>query len=313
MDNDKLTNKGDNKINQPSQATKKSGSTFEALPKPSKSATSKSINYPDFSKIPSSKRVKKALMVLILIILVGFGSGWLGAYTQRNNYVGSYSTAKEIVTSQSQVVTAIAKDVDPSVVSIDANTSTQSQDIFGNTVTTPAESEGTGIIISNNGYIVTNRHVISGATSVSVTLADGTTINNVKIVGTTGSGDPLDIGFLKINNSPEPLQPALLGNSSKVQVGDNVVAIGNALGQFQNTVTSGIISGRGRTITAGDETSTTSEDLQDLFQTDAAINPGNSGGPLININGEVVGINTALASNGAQNIGFSIPINDVEG
>lgn len=291
--------------------------SFEALPKPAqrtKQATKKDV-YPDFSKIPSSKRLKRLLIVLILIIIIGFGSGWLGSYTRDNNSNGSISTAKEIVTSQSQVVTAIAKDVSPSVVSIEADSTTQTQDVFGNVTSSPQEDQGTGIILSSSGYIITNRHVISGATNVNVTLSDGTTINNVKVIGTTASSDPLDIGFLKINNPPETLQPALLGDSSKVQVGDNVVAIGNALGQFQNTVTSGIISGRGRTIQAGDDStaSTTSEDLQDLFQTDAAINPGNSGGPLININGEVIGINTALASDGAQNIGFSIPINDVEG
>jgi serine protease Do len=217
------------------------------------------------------------------------------------------------VTSQNQVTTAIAKDVSPSVVSIDAIGSTQTSSIFG-TTTSPSEDQGTGIIISSSGYIITNRHVIpAGTTSVNVTLDDGTTINNVKVIGTTSAADPLDIAFLKINSSPEPLQPALLGDSSKVLVGDSVVAIGNALGQFQNSVTSGIISGRGRTITAGDSASTASEDLQDLFQTDAAINPGNSGGPLININAAVIGINTALAGNGAQGIGFSIPINDVEG
>jgi S1-C subfamily serine protease len=287
---------------------------FEAVPKPSVKSRKKSIdpNLPDYSKMPPSNKVNNSLMVIIAIVLVGFLSGCLGAYywSGRNEKL---STAKEIVTSQSQVVSAIAKDVNPSVVSIHAQSNATTQDIFGNTTTSPQESAGTGIIISNNGYIVTNRHVISGATNVSVTLSDGTTIKDVQVIGVTGATDTLDIGFLKINNPPEALQPALLGNSSKVQVGDNVVAIGDALGQFENTVTSGIISGRGRTIQAGDQGATTNEDLQDLFQTDAAINPGNSGGPLININGEVIGINTALASNGAQNIGFSIPINDVEG
>ncbi len=292
-----------------------SKSSFEALPKPAKSTrkANKSANYPDFSKIPSSTKIKKLIVILILIVIVGFGAGWLGSVIQNKSSDEKIGTAKEIVTSQSQVVTAIAKDVGPSVVSIDATSSNQTQDIFGNTSSTPQEDQGTGIILSSSGYIITNRHVISGATNVNVTLSDGTTIKNVKVIGSTASSDPLDIAFLKINNPPENLQPAILGNSSKVQVGDNVVAIGNALGQFQNSVTSGIISGHGRTIQAGDSSSTTNEDLQDLFQTDAAINPGNSGGPLININGEVIGINTALASNGAQNIGFSIPINDVEG
>ena len=256
------------------------------------------------------------IVILLVIAIFGFGSGWLGSYLENKSGNNQLSTtqAKEIVTSQGELTAAIAGDVSPSVVSIEATSTSETTDIFGDVTPTTQQDEGTGIIITSSGYVITNRHVIpAGTTSVSITLADGTTINNVQMVGTTAANDSLDIGFLKINNAPEPLQPAILGDSSKVQVGDEVVAIGNALGQFQNTVTSGIISGRGRTIQAGDSTGTESEDLQDLFQTDAAINEGNSGGPLINENGEVIGINTALASNGAQNIGFTIPINDAEG
>ena len=127
---------------------------------------------------------------------------------------------------------------------------------------------------------------------------------------------------MKINNTDgQTLTPAVLGNSGVVQVGDGVVAIGNALGQFQNTVTSGIISGFGRNISAssgggtnvfGLQSSSSSENLTDMFQTDAAINEGNSGGPLVNLNGQVIGVNTAIASN-SQNIGFAIPINEVKG
>jgi serine protease Do len=148
---------------------------------------------------------------------------------------------------------------------------------------------------------------------VSVTLSDGTQLNNVEVVGRTNDSDSLDIAFLKIKDAKgEKLTPAVIGNSSKVQIGDSVVAIGNALGQFQNTVTSGIISGHGRQVQASDSTGSNAENLDDLFQTDAAINEGNSGGPLVNMNGEVIGINTAIAGN-AQNIGFAIPINDVTG
>jgi serine protease Do len=131
-------------------------------------------------------------------------------------------------------------------------------------------------------------------------------------VGRTADTDSLDIAILKVKDAKgKTLTPAKLGDSSKSQVGDKVVAIGNALGQFQNTVTSGIVSGYGRSIQAGDAAS--SEILQNLIQTDAAINSGNSGGPLVNANGEVIGINTAVASGSAQNIGFAIPINDVTG
>jgi len=145
-------------------------------------------------------------------------------------------------------------------------------------------------------------------------LADGTTYDNVQVVGRTADSSSQDIAFLKIGNlNGKTLIPVTLGDSSKMQVGDRVIAIGNALGQFQNTVTQGIVSGYGRDVTAGDQSGAqTNENLTDLFQTDAAINEGNSGGPLVNINGEVIGINTAIASN-AQNIGFAQPINDVKG
>src|SRR5207249_716858 len=146
---------------------------------------------------------------------------------------------------------------------------------------------------------------------------DGTELKNVSVIGRTSDSDPLDIAFLKINDKKgKTLTPVKLGDSSKIQVGDKVLAIGNALGQFQNTVTQGIISGYGRSVQAGDSSqlglSNNTETLQNLFQTDAAINEGNSGGPLVNMSGEVIGINTAIAG-GAQNVGFSIPINDVQG
>jgi serine protease Do len=163
---------------------------------------------------------------------------------------------------------------------------------------------------------MTNRHVVpEGTTSVSVTLSNGTELKDVSVIGRTSESDSLDIAFLKVNNTEgNKLVPAVLGNSSQVQIGDAVVAIGNALGQYQNTVTSGIISGYGRDIQAGDSAGNSSdtENLEDLFQTDAAINEGNSGGPLVNLNGQVIGVNVATAAS-AQNIGFSIPINDVLG
>ena len=144
-----------------------------------------------------------------------------------------------------------------------------------------------------------------------MTLSDGTTYDNVTVVG-RDPRDSVDIAFLKIKDVNN-LTPAKLGDSSKVRVGEKVVAIGNALGQFQNTVTTGVISGLSRPIVAGDGSAGGTESLTNLFQTDAAINPGNSGGPLVNVNSEVIGINTAVAGQGAQNIGFAIPIDDVKG
>ncbi len=176
------------------------------------------------------------------------------------------------------------------------------------------ESAGTGIILTSSGLILTNRHVVpSGTTDVSITLSDGTVLDDVKVVGRTSDSDSLDIAFLQVENlKGHTLKPATIGDSSKMKVGDSVVAIGNALGQFQNTVTTGIISGYGRSVQASDGSGSSSENLDDMFQTDAAINEGNSGGPLVNLNGEVIGVNTALASD-SQNIGFAIPINNVKG
>ena len=201
-------------------------------------------------------------------------------------------------------VADIVEKVSESVVSI--VTSLKSTSLFGQSYDSSAA--GTGIIVTADGYILTNKHVIDGATKINVVLDDGTTYENVKLVVT----DPLnDIAFLKISDVTD-LKPTTLGNSKTITVGQQVIAIGNALGQYQNSVTSGIISGTGRSLTATDSTGSMSENLTDMIQTDAAINSGNSGGPLLNAAGEVIGINTATGS-GVENIGFAIPISSVKG
>ncbi|MDO4742236.1 MAG: trypsin-like peptidase domain-containing protein [Candidatus Saccharibacteria bacterium] len=196
----------------------------------------------------------------------------------------------------------VADKVSESVVSI--TTSVKATNWFG--YTSNYSAAGTGVVVSSDGYILTNKHVIDGAREISVILADGTTYEDVTVATT----DPLnDIAFLKIEGVSD-LKAATLGDSKTVQVGQQVIAIGNALGQYQNTVTSGIISGTGRSITATDGTN--NEQLSDMIQTDAAINSGNSGGPLVNAAGEVIGINTA-ASDSAENMGFAIPISSIKG
>lgn len=254
--------------------------------------------------------------LLILSMSTGFLGGWLGASSKANDNIASTATQKEVVSSQDQLISNIAKTVSQSVVSVNVTSQSTSSNFFGFAIPQQTQqSAGTGIILSSSGLIVTNRHVVpAGTTSVSVTLSDGTQLNNVQVVGRTNQSDSLDVAFLKVTNTKgHTLVPAQLGNSSKMKIGDSVVAIGNALGQFQNTVTYGIISGYGRSVQASDQGSAnTGENLEDLFQTDAAINEGNSGGPLVNLDGQVVGINTAVAS-GAQGIGFAIPINDVSG
>jgi serine protease Do len=264
-----------------------------------------------------SRRYSLIAILALLVFLLALIGGWLGAYTYDHNRVaGSSSTARkqQIISDEGSLISSIAKDVGQSVVSVDVQSQTVSQDFFGFPQTSNQASSGTGFIVSSDGIIVTNRHVVPNDNStVSVTMADGTKFDNVKLIGRTNSNSVLDVAFLKIQDTKgKKLVPAMLGDSSKMQVGDRVIAIGNALGQFQNTVTSGIISGFGRDVQAGDQSGLGTENLTDLFQTDAAINEGNSGGPLVNINGEVIGVNTAIAS-GAQNIGFAIPINDVKG
>lgn len=165
---------------------------------------------------------------------------------------------------------------------------------------------GTGFIISSEGLILTNKHVIniSGANFTVIT-NDGK-----KYPATILAKDPVqDLAVLKISAAGLPTLP--LGDSSTLQIGQTVVAIGNALGQFSNTVSRGVISGLSRSIVASDGGGGSSERLDQVIQTDAAINPGNSGGPLLNLQGQVVGIDTAVAEN-AQNIGFAIPINQAK-
>ena len=262
-------------------------------------------------KKPLSQNATTVLAVMVAVVS-GFFGGWFGA---RADIVydspGNLTIQRELINGEENLINTIASDVGPSVVSVNVKSVGISQDFFGFAKEIEQESAGTGIILNKEGLIITNRHVVPQDTSqVSITLSNGVVVEEVEIVGRTNTSDPLDIAFLKIKDaSGLDLVPAILGDSSKVEVGNRVVAIGNALGQFQNTVTSGIISGFGRDIEAYDGSSL--EPLQNLFQTDAAINGGNSGGPLVNSISEVIAINVATA--GADNISFAIPINDVKG
>ncbi len=196
----------------------------------------------------------------------------------------------------------VAKAIAPSVVGVETErvvVAAAPRDewgfLFGGPVQFRAQGEGSGVITDKEGYIVTNYHVIGQADQVRVKLADGRTISRVRIVGV----DPLsDLALLKID---EPdLLPARWGDSDVVEVGDAVLAIGNPF-RLAHTVTAGIISAKGRRGIIREIR------YEDFLQTDAAINPGNSGGPLVNMQGEVVGINTAILGERYQGIGFAIP------
>ena len=217
-----------------------------------------------------------------------------------NSDVADGNTTKFVEESVAGVVDKVSE----SVVSI--VTSVMTTSYFGQSY--ESEAAGTGMIVTDDGYILTNKHVIDGAKSISVVLNDGTTYKDVEVAAV----DPLnDVAFLKIKDVSD-LKAVTLGDSKTVTVGQQVIAIGNALGQYQNSVTSGIVSGIGRSITATDASGTMAEKLSDMIQTDAAINSGNSGGPLVNAAGQVIGINTATSS-AAENMGFAIPISSVKG
>jgi serine protease Do len=207
---------------------------------------------------------------------------------------------ERIKLEESSAITDTVKGVVPAVVSI---TTTQNiVDLFGRTY--QERGGGTGFIITSDGLIVTNKHVVSNEkVQYKIFTHDGNEYD-----ATIVASDPFDdLAVLKIEASGLPT--IKLGDSDDIEIGQWVVAVGNALGEFSNSVTVGVISAKERQITATG--GGVSERLEGLLQTDAAINPGNSGGPLVNLSGQVIGINTAIAGE-AENIGFAIPINSVK-
>lgn len=212
----------------------------------------------------------------------------------------------QTILNEENAVISVVEKVSPSVVAIG-----ESRRVFNpfDPYSVPRRENstiGTGFIVSEKGIVVTNKHVVADLSGrYSVVLNDGTKYEIKKIYR-----DPiLDLALVQIDGASLPVVE--IGDSSKLKVGQTVVAIGNALGRFTNTVTTGVVSGLGRRVIAGDPYSGTSESLDDLIQTDAAINPGNSGGPLLNSAGQVIGVNVATTE-GADNISFAIPINSVK-
>lgn len=220
---------------------------------------------------------------------------------------------RTVVNEENAVISVVEK-TSPSVVAIGISQKLLNpQDPFA----APQKEDstiGTGFVVTDptnassnsvQGIIVTNKHVVSFPGTYTVVTKDGQKYEVRKIYR-----DPnFDLAILQIDQNN--LKALTLGDSAKLKVGQSVIAIGNALGKFTNTVTSGIVSGLGRQVMAGDPFEGSAESLNNLIQTDAAINPGNSGGPLLNLSGEVIGVNVATTDN-AQNIGFAIPINSVK-
>lgn len=224
-------------------------------------------------------------------------------YTAPITYYSNLNQAKPVdYVPPTSLIARIAEEVGPAIVGI--STTGVSQSVFGESVV--PSGAGSGIIFDSTGYIVTNQHVIDGGKEITVTLAGGKKFP-AQVVGADARSD---LAVLKINAGNNNLPAARFGDSDKVRVGDLAVAIGNPLGEYEGSVTSGIISALNRkmNINEGDV-----ERRYSLMQTDAAINPGNSGGALINGNGEIIGINTIkYVDSKVEGIGFAIPINNAK-
>lgn len=280
-----------------------------------------------------SEGVSKSISTIILLsFLFGIAGSMVGSlyivplYRKDNNLLTNGGEIKTMKVDEQSAVIDVVKKSNPAVVSIiiskDLNKlpgySSSPFDLgpFGldpffqsrQPSTTPNIQEvggGSGFLITADGLIVTNKHVVDDTTAQYTVLANDGKRYEAKVL----SRDPInDIALVKIEGSNFVTLP--LGDSANLNIGQTAIAIGNSLGQYRNTVTTGVVSGIGRTITASG-TASGSEQLEGVIQTDAAINPGNSGGPLLDIGGSVIGINTAIDSQG-QLVGFAIPVDDVK-
>jgi serine protease Do len=259
----------------------------------------------------TGKKILGGFAIIAISSAAGVGGGALAnahspTVSGTDSAVTTQTTSNGSLASQTSASTiaSLTSKLSPAIVDITTTSTTYSY--FGGPVT--QQGAGTGMIVSSNGYIVTNNHVLSLDNSPVTVQTTAGKQYTAQVVATDSTHD---LALLKINATGLTTVP--LGDSAKEVVGDQVMAIGNALGQFENTVTQGIISGVNRQIVASDQTSSGSnETLTGLFQTDAPINPGNSGGPLIDVaTGTVIGMNTASASDG-QGISFSIPISQIK-
>jgi S1-C subfamily serine protease len=265
----------------------------------------------DEAPLSSQDRAKRTLWSsrISLLLVAALVGGLAGHYASTGSSKGGV-TINSLSTSPGGAVLpsgltspALVQKVEPSIVSIDVKGQ-------------GTEDQGTGMIITSGGYVITNNHVIAAAVgggSITVTRTGSTKAMRATLIGT----NPIDdVALIRINNV-KSMPAVTFGNSNALVVGDAVVAIGNALGLAAGTptVTQGIVSALGRTVTAGSTSS--SETLNNMIQTDAAINPGNSGGPLLDSHGAVIGMNTAVAGTlpdgtSAQNIGFAIPVATIQ-
>lgn len=290
----------------------------------------------------TKKEIQRLLLVAIasaLIAVLIAGSGFMLLLKNKPEVLGMALTAAannasdiSILSSTEDAVISAVKKANPAVVAITVSKNVPvyeqylermpnpwsdffSDDFFGGFTVPQLRQKGTelrevgggsGFLVSADGYIVTNRHVVADENAEYTVFANDGKKYDAKVI----ARDPaLDLAIIKINGSG--FEHLKFGDSDKVQVGQSVIAIGNALAEFRNTVSVGVVSGLSRSITASDRMGGNVESLDQLIQTDAGINHGNSGGPLINLAGEVIGVNVAMAD-GAENIGFALSSNSVK-
>ena len=258
------------------------------------------LSSPSYREVIQRKPEKSPKKFIALVLAAGLGIGTIFGYGM-DNFLPNPGTGVEntkIVFDESvSPVVPIAQKVSPSIVAISLKTRTR--DFFGRVY--EGQGTGSGIIIDNQGHIVTNNHVVEGADDIMVVLHDGTELEATLV----GRDSQTDLAVIKVN--PANLVIAELGDSSKLEVGELAVAIGSPMGtEYAGSVTAGIISGLNRKVSVGDNSIK-------LIQTDAAINPGNSGGALVNSEGKVIGINTIkFAETTVEGMGFAIPIDEAK-
>ena len=260
------------------------------------------------------------VFIIVFSCMAGVIGGFLGSRIPAGSALGDLTntlTQEVRVTDEQSAIIDVANTSTPSVVSIVVSKDVSKyynnryfDDSWFNNNSSETELQqigsGSGFVINSDGMIITNRHVVEDAdASYTVVFNDGKQVEATVLARDT----ILDIAFLKVEGV-ENLTALNLGSSTNLKVGQTVIAIGNALGEFSNTVSSGIISGLSRNIVASDSQGANQESLENVIQTDASINPGNSGGPLLDIEGNVIGVNVAVAN--AENIGFAIPIDTIK-
>jgi putative serine protease PepD len=244
---------------------------------------------------PPPKRVRRVLLIAVAVLTVASGAGSGAAAAAWINHTTPVASAGTALTTTTTSTTSTAS---PTAATV------YKQDLPGVVMITVGlgngQAIGSGIVLDTRGDIVTNAHVIAGARTIEVAFSDGTTATATLV----GSNTAADLAVIRVSVAASTLHPLTLGSSASVQIGDSVYAIGSPFG-LSGSLTEGIVSNMGQSVAASGA---------NLIQTDAAINPGNSGGPLVNAQGQVIGINNAIESpvDGNVGVGFAIPIDQVK-